>query len=400
MQPAEVNRNPAGAAKYAALALLLALCPAYPQVPVSGTLSDTDWPLFRAEVARIEKLLASAPDQAAVTYQMARTWASARQWPEALQWLRKAAAMKAGIDPSRDVLFGDLAGTREFAAILTAVRAATTPVSHSTPAFVVREGDLVPESIAYNPRSRQFFLGSMRKGRILRCSATGDCTGFATGLGTVLGLKVHGDALWALSNSDADSALLHYDLASGRMLRKYAVAGAGHNFNDLVIAPSGDIYLTDTPAGAVWQLPHGATGLARLAGRIRAANGIALSPDGRLLYISSFPDGITILDLRTRAATPIARPPELCLATIDGLSFHRGSLIAIQNGFMSPRVVRLTLAGDLRGIARFEVLERRNPLFNGVTTGVVVGGDFFYMANIQDDRKTGFDPITILKLHL
>jgi hypothetical protein len=45
-------------------------------------------------------------------------------------------------------------------------------------------------------------------------------------------------------------------------------------------------------------------------------------------------------------------------------------------------------------------LERRNPLFEGITTGVLVGGEFFYMANIQDDKKTGFDPITILKVHL
>jgi hypothetical protein len=47
-----------------------------------------------------------------------------------------------------------------------------------------------------------------------------------------------------------------------------------------------------------------------------------------------------------------------------------------------------------------DVLERRNPLFDGVTTGVVAGGDFFYMANIQDEKKDGFGPITILKLRL
>jgi hypothetical protein len=67
---------------------------------------------------------------------------------------------------------------------------------------------------------------------------------------------------------------------------------------------------------------------------------------------------------------------------------------------MSPRVVRLILGRDLRAIKRFEVLERRNPLFDGVTTGVIAGSDFFYMANIQDDQRTGYNPITMLKLHL
>jgi hypothetical protein len=106
------------------------------------------------------------------------------------------------------------------------------------------------------------------------------------------------------------------------------------------------------------------------------------------------------VDLKSRIRAPIGRPANLCLAAIDGLSFHGGGLIAIQNGFMSPRVVRLNLAGDLRAIDRFEVLERRNPLFDGVTNGVVAGDDFFYMANIQDEKTTGFNPITILKLHL
>jgi len=95
----------------------------------------------------------------------------------------------------------------------------------------------------------------------------------------------------------------------------------------------------------------------------------------------------------------IARPDNLCLATIDGLYFHRGALIAIQNAFMAPRVVRFILSHDLRAIKEFEVLERRNPIFDGVTTGLVAGRDFFYMANIQDDKETGYDPITMLKLH-
>ena len=63
-------------------------------------------------------------------------------------------------------------------------------------------------------------------------------------------------------------------------------------------------------------------------------------------------------------------------------------------------MVRLHLTPDLHGIDRFEVPERRNPLFDGVTTGVIVGNEFFYMANIQDEKKTGYIPITILKLPL
>jgi hypothetical protein len=381
--------------------LLLAGCRvAFAQLPASGILSDTDRPLFQAEVSRIETLLSSAADPAAVTYQAARTWAAARQWPEAMRWLRKAVDLEAGLDPSRDSVFAALRGTREFEAVLSAVREATPPVSRSSPAFIVAEGDLVPESVAYDPQSRNFYFGSMRKGKVVRCSPAGDCADFARGLGVVLGLKIHDGRLWLLNNADRESALIVYDLASARAIHKYTAAGAGHLFNDLAMATHGDLYLTDTRSAAVWRLSRGAAGLTRVPGRFQAANGIALSPDERLLYVSNFPDGITIVDRKTGAAAPIARPAGLCLGAIDGLYFHRGSLIAIQNGFLTPRIARLALSRDRRAIERFEILERRNPLFDGVTTGVVVGDEFYYMANIQDDRDTGFDAIRILRLRL
>jgi hypothetical protein len=365
------------------------------QLPPSGPL-PAEAPEFRAAVAHLEKLLAAAPDKHTVTYEMARTWAAAKQWPETIEWLKKVAAMNAGLDPSRDSIFADLRDTREFEAILASIRLVTPAVSHSQIAFTVAEGDLVPESLAYDPKRQNFYLGSMRKGKVIRCNVAGSCTQFVSGLDTILGLKVHGDHLWLLNNSDRESALIDYDLASARQLHKYA-AGPGHNFNDLTIAPTGDIYLSDTRANAVWHL---GSELTKLPGNFPFANGIAISPDATLLYVSTFPDGITMLDLRTQTTTPIARPANLCLATIDGLYFHRGALIAIQNAWMQPRIVRLSLTRDHRAITRFEVLERRNPLFEGVTTGVLANNDFFYMANIQDDKKSAFNPITILKLRL
>lgn len=178
------------------------------------------------------------------------------------------------------------------------------------------------------------------------------------------------------------------------------MSGSGHNFNDLAIAKNGDIYLTDTRAGAVSYLANGAAELTQVPGRFESANGIALSPDESLLYVSAFPDGITIVDLKAHAAAPIARPAGLCLAAVEGLYFHSGALIAIPNGFMTPRVVWLRPGRDLRAIEGLKILEPRNPLFDGVTTGGVAGGEFFYMANIQDDRKSGFRPIRVLKLRL
>src|SRR5665213_2283954 len=94
------------------------------QLPASGKLSGPDEPLFRAEVARIRKALSSAPDKSTVTYEMARTFAAGKQWPEAMVWLRSVTDLKAGFDPSRDKIFAELRGTKEFDAIVAAARAA------------------------------------------------------------------------------------------------------------------------------------------------------------------------------------------------------------------------------------------------------------------------------------
>jgi sugar lactone lactonase YvrE len=158
----------------------------------------------------------------------------------------------------------------------------------------------------------------MRKGKIVRCSASGNCTPFIHGLGTLPGIKARGDGLWLLSYSNTESALIHYDLPSGRLIQQYAIAGVSHNFNDLTFAPAGDMYLTDTRGGAVWHLAGAAARLEQLPGRFDFANGITVSPDGGLLYVSTFPAGITVVDLKTRVATPIAHPSDLCPSTIDG----------------------------------------------------------------------------------
>ena len=144
--------------------------------------------------------------------------------------------------------------------------------------------------------------------------------------------------------------------------------------------------------------------------KVEAANGIALSSDDKTLcsLLPSPKNGITVVDIASRASHPIGHPPDLCLGTIDGLSWFNGSLIAIQNGVMTPRVVRYRLTPDGKDIAKFEVLERRNPLFDGITTGAMADGAYYFMANTQLDKVAGgrirrgaqLNPIQILRIDL
>jgi hypothetical protein len=183
------------------------------QLPPSATLSDDDRAQMRV-LDHLEKLLPAAPDRNTVTCEIARTWAAGKQWPEAIEWLDKVGALKSGLDPSRDSIFIELRGSREFAAMMEAARDAAPPFLHSTPAFQVAEGDLIPESLAYDPKTKAALFGQHEKSKILRCTAQGACATFAEGLGQVLGLKIDARGLWLLNNPN-ESALIRYDLSLG-----------------------------------------------------------------------------------------------------------------------------------------------------------------------------------------
>ena len=127
------------------------------QLPPSATLSDDDRAQICATLDQLKKLLPAAPHRNPVTNEIARTWPAGKQWPEAIEWLDKVGSLKSGLDPSRDSIFIELRGSRESAAIMEAVRGATPPVLHGTPAFQVPEGDLIPESLAYGPKTKQFY---------------------------------------------------------------------------------------------------------------------------------------------------------------------------------------------------------------------------------------------------
>jgi hypothetical protein len=380
---------------------LLALT-ALSQLPPSGKLSEADGPLFRAEIERIEKQLADSPGNCWVMNEMARTWAAGQQYPETIDWLRRIAELGVGLDPSRDPLYKALRGTREFEDVMHRTRESLPPVSTSREAFRIAEGDLAPESAAYDPASRRFYFGSLRKGVIVRCAATGDCGRFAEGLGMVLGVKIAHERLWAVSNRDGESALVEFNQRSATMEHRYVMPGKGHSLNDIAISANGDVYVTDTAGAAVWKLPRGATALQRFLPdvKFRSANGIAISDDGRILFVSNYPDGISVVDLRSGKVQPMGHAPDLCLALVDGLYFHAGSLIAIQNGSMAWRVMRLRLTRDYRAVERGDIQERGNRLFEGITGGTIAGNEFFYAANVQDEKNSGFDPIVVLKTPL
>jgi hypothetical protein len=68
---------------------------------------------------------------------------------------------------------------------------------------------------------------------------------------------------------------------------------------------------------------------------------------------------------------------------IDGLYFYKGSLVAVQPFAERKKVVRYHLDKMANAVTKAEVIEAEHPLFIQPTTGVLVGKDFYYIANSQ-----------------
>jgi hypothetical protein len=263
--------------------------------------------------------------------------------------------------------------------------------------------------MALDIKGNAFVLGNTVAFALFRCSFAGHCVPIVTARAGeksyALGLKLNqvADELWATYNTEEGAGLRCYDLETGKLLRSASIIGK-HVFNDLAISSTRSVYVTDTAEGSIYRLTSGTTALERVAPQhtFTAANGIAISEDDRRLFVSTWEDGIDVLDLPSGSIAPMLHPDDVCLAFIDGLYATHGSLVAIQNGPMLPRIAEFRMNANQTQIMAMRVLERRNPAFDGITTGVIVGSNLYYVANPQTAKRGGAElrPLQIFSVSI
>ncbi len=276
----------------------------------------------------------------------------------------------------------------------------TVNLGRSTVAFYLDEKDLLPESIAYDPKDRSFYVGSTRKGKIVRVDAEGNERDFVAprqdGLWQVIGIKIHATrrVLWACSFDGENlegfkpgdtraAGVFEFNLDTGKLIRKWTIEKTGevHAFNDLVLTRGNDAYVTHMfDDAAIYKISDKTKELevlARPAG-LKDPNGITMTPNEATLFVAGA-DGIYVVDRATGASRKLAAAPDDPLANVDGLYYYRGNLIAVH--MTSVRRHRLD-ESNTRVVAT-EILEADHPLFDVPTTGVIVGDEFFYIANAQ-----------------
>jgi hypothetical protein len=380
-----------GAAAFA-IALALVACsgtgaPAVPPDPMARLL------------AVVDQELRARPDDGVPLYQRAALSIEAGAPADALPFLQRLDAIGWDI-PLRPDIFAPLADDRRFRELAARMEARAPRVHRSTVAFSVAEPDLIPEGIAVDPRTRTFYLGSIRKRKVLAIDARGAVSTFVApgqgGLLGALGVKVdtRTDLLWVASHRSSSMAgrsaaaqpdgVLAFSLHDGSLRRRIVFDDDGpHLPNDFAIAPDGTVYLTDSVAGRVLRIPPDRDAFEPVTppDALVYPNGIARAPDGRL-YVAHL-RGIAIVDPRSGSVTPMPTVPAAPLGGIDGLILDGGTLLAVQNGIGRPRMVAISLDASGARATKLTILENDPAVLEIPTTACLLDGALYTIANSQ-----------------
>ena len=362
-----------------------------------------DLPAFLDHARQAQAL---RPAHGGVTYALASAYALTGDTAGAIATLRHFAVLGYSADLATDSDFVRLRGNEAYAEVTRRLEQNRQPVSPSSVAFEVPERELLTEGIAYDPKTEAFYVSSVRRGQILRVAKGGAITQLAPdepAHWAALGLRVDSkrQALWAASTAmphttghvPADSGrsgVLRYDLRTSKLAKRYDVPADStpHALGDLIVTRAGDVYATDSRAPVLWRIPAKGDTLERFleSPLFLSAQGLALTPDERTLYVADYARGLLRVDLQARTVTALEAADSVLPLGIDGLYWRDGKLIGIQNGVQPHRVSRFTLSKAGDRVIRGEILERAHPRYNEPTLGVLVGDALYYVANSQWER--------------
>jgi hypothetical protein len=288
-----------------------------------------------------------------------------------------------------------------------------TALSAQSPAFEVPEPDLFPEGITLDSATGKFYISSIAKNKIIEVSDGATKDFIRSGeYGFVGGLGIHIDAvhqiLWAcsgdLEGNTYTTGIFGFDLASRRLRYRYFLASdtVRNFFNDLAIAASGDVFITNSDNHSIWYWKHKALRPEKLpCAGVYEPNGIAWDEHRKLLFVATR-QGLMSLSPDSKKAILLTMASGDSHG-LDGIVLYKNSIIAVRNGFRDKTkhaVVRFDLSADGNRVEQSTVVDQNNIAFNIPTTLVIRGNHLFVIGNSQMDmldQKKHTDPNQPLK---
>jgi len=168
----------------------------------------------------------------------------------------------------------------------------------------------------------------------------------------------------------------------------------GVAISDITVAGDGTIFGSDPIGGGVYLASPGDQQMRALVppGTFRSPQGLAVSKDGKKLYVSDYRYGIAIVDLATGEVSRLATDLPLILDGVDGMWRYRNELIVVQNGTSPMRIGALELSEDGLSVNGYRLLEQAHSQWTEPLSGSLDGNALIYVANGQWDRFVQGEP--------
>lgn len=370
------------------VAATLACTTATPPPPAAPPVVDEQ---TRGTIAQLEAAIAQQPANMPWIYILATYYDKAHQYDKVVTSLQRLDEL----GWTQGVRLAEFRNTktRAFRDMVARLDKREPRVNNARTAFILRDQrTLIPEGITFDPVDQVFYVSSIYQRKVVRIDREGRVSDFTADSqdGMLAGLGLHVDPerrlLWVATTASEEmrgytpdlqgrSILFAFDLRDGSVVKKVEQGTKEQPsfLNDLAILADGTILVTDTTRHNVVRLAPGSEAFEVWVDGLAFPNGIAADDDPRYVWVADF-RGITRVTVADKSKQQI-ETKEL-LNGIDGLTFHRGSLIGIQNAIGKARVVRVDPA-----TSAVELLEVKNEKFEVPTTGVMVGDEFFFIAN-------------------
>jgi len=358
------------------------------------TTNDAANAAARASLERIQALRKERPGDVVLVFFQALTHINLGERDAAFELLGSLKGRNLGLIPVRGLGFDAVWDDPKFQAIHKELAEDEPKTPDSPVAFRLKDPKLIPEGIAYAPAGERFLIGSIAQRKIVISDAKGDARNFSKAsdkLDAVLGLAIDAKRghLYAVSTNgfldeaktERRNAVVRYHLKTGDLLDRFHAPEA-MQLNDLAIGSDGTLYVTDSMSATLFRRKPDEKTLTRFgaAGALRGGNGIALGADG-MLYVASS-TGILRVDTATGEPMRLAQPDTVMTGGIDGLYWHEGDLIGVQNSTNPGRAVRIALADEGTRIAGLTVLQsHHHPHFDMPTTGTIANGALHVIGN-------------------
>jgi hypothetical protein len=266
----------------------------------------------------------------------------------------------------------------------TEISAAASSTTGPTESLRFTTAPFTPAGLAYDAVSRRFIVGD-RDARKLAVidEFSQHVANLATGFGQIAALEIDPRLgnLWVVSADDPQTALHKLQLVSGRSLGRYEVQdrfGAAR-FTDVAATGAGTVLVLDTGGHRLFRLNANGKTL-ELAATLPDQHATSVAPGANDVVYVAHDGGLLLVDLASRAVTPVSTAAGVDVSGIARLRWHKGSLIAVQKtGTGTYRAMRIALGRSGRSATRAHVLVA-SLATTDPTAATVSGGVLYYLA--------------------